>query len=304
MKDKIAKGVRYLITQVIIPNVIWTALLGIPSAVFGIIYIVKGCQEFVAIGNVSPHTLAVAIVCVVICFLSLLFTVIYFFYQIHLNKQHTQGKGQEAHQAPPFPPIRTGYAIVRAEFELHFKDRKHLLQRQKITYRVEEENVDAIDHTIQWTGDGSRQTRLKNESFKKGYRLKETKAGSIRCIQVQLPEKKGPGFIDSYTIETEVSDTKCQMLPVLSRKIISPTERLCLKVTVPAGMIHNCERFVSVDFPPQHLLSEPVSVEAESFGDNLCYQYEFDNPELLRCYTLRWVFAENSPMALPESAGE
>lgn len=304
MKDKIVGGVRYLITQVIIPNVIWTALLGIPSAVFGIIYIVKGCQEFVAIGNVSPRTLAVAIVCVAICFLSLLFTVIYFFYQIHLNKQHTQGKGQEAHQAPPFPPIRTGYAIVRAEFELHFKDREHLLQRQKIMYRVEEENVDAIDHTIQWTGDGSGQTRLKQGSYNKGYRLKETKAGNVLCVQVQLPEKKGPGFTDSYTLETEVSDTEHQMLPILSRKIIAPTEWLCLKVTVPEGMIQDCERFVSVDFPPQHPLSEPITVEAESFGDNLCYQYEFKNPELLRYYILRWAFAENYPIAMPENSGE
>lgn len=302
MKDKIAKGVRYLITQVIIPNVIWTALLGIPGAVIGIIYIVKGCQELAAMGSISPLTLAIAIVCVVVCFLSLLFTVIYLFYQIRLNKQHKQGaEEQEAHQAPPFPPIRTGYAIVRAEFELHFKDREHLLQRQKITYRVEEENVDSIDHTIQWTGTGYRQTRLKKESFNKGYRLKETKAGNIICVKVLLPEKKGPGFSDSYTLETEVFDSEHQMFPALARRIMTPTEWLRLKVTVPEGMVQSCEQFVSVDFPPQYRLTEPISVEAENFGDNLCYQQEFRNPELLRYYVLRWIFIENPPVVIPES---
>lgn len=297
MKDAVVKGLRYLITQVIVPNLIWTALLGIPGAVIAIKYIVAGCQELATTGNISLRTFVIAAICVVVCFLSLLATVAHFFYQSYLNKQ----RRQEAHQAPAFPPIRTGYAIVSSEIELYFKDREHISQRQKITYRVEEENVDAIEHTIQWTGESRPQNRLKKESFRKGYRLEETRVGNTVNVRVLLPEKKNPGFSDTYTLETEVLDTGHQMAPALARRIISPTELLRLKVTVPEGLIQDCERLVSVDFPPRYLLSEPTPVEAERFGDNLCYQYGLEHPELLRHYSLRWTFIEDPPADTQEN---
>lgn len=296
MKDDIRNGLRYLITQVIIPNLIWTALLAIPSAVVGIKYIVDGCLELAATGGVSPRTLVIAGVCVGVCLLSLLSAAASFFYQRRLSKKG----GQEAHQAPAFPPIRTGYAIVSSEVELYFKDREHIVQRQKITYRVEEEHVDAVEHTIQWTGEGRPQNRLKKESFRKGYRLEETRVGNTVNVRVLLPEKKSPGFSDTYTLETEVLDTGHQMAPALARRIISPTESLRLKVTVPEGLIQDCERLVSVDFPPRYLLSKPAPAEAERFGDNLCYQYALEHPELLRHYSLRWTFTGDPPVDAQE----
>lgn len=297
MKDDVVKGLRYLITQVIVPNLIWTTLLGIPGAVIGIKYIVDGCLELATTGGVSTRTLVIAGICVGVCLLSLLSAAASFFYQRHLSKE---GK-QETHQAPAFPPIRTGYAIVNSEIELYFKDREHIVQRQKITYRVEEEHVDSIEHTIQWTGESRPQNRLKKESFRKGYRLEETRVGNTVSVKVLLPETKSPGFSDTYTLETEVLDTGHQMAPALARRIISPTESLRLKVTVPEGLIQNCEQLVSVDFPPRYLLSEPTPVEAERFGDNLCYQYVLEHPELLRHYSLRWTFIEEAPADTQEN---
>lgn len=238
--------------------------------------------ESVVKGEIRPATVIVAGIFSLICLLALISNVIFFVYYRELRKNQLI-----------VSKLQTDYKIVCSEFELFFRDRQHILQRQTITYAVESDFLESIPHSMQWTGDGYKGSVLTDNSRNKGYVLEEKRiSGSIFNLSIKLPEKKQRGFSDTYSFETEIEDIKCKMLPVLGRIIKCKTEELCLKVTVLDGMIQKCVRFVSADNLGDIKLSPVEEVIPERVGEYWCYKWNITNLDLFRCYLLQWTFED------------
>lgn len=174
---------------------------------------------------------------------------------------------------------------------MFFQDRQHIIQRQKITFEVISEYLESIPHTMQWTGDMYANSSLDASSKKKGYELEITEKHTSYCnINIKFPEKKESGFSDTYSFETEVVDSKNKMRPVLARFIKCQTDYLCLKVTVPEGIIKECHSYVSADVPGDLKLSDVKEIIPEKVGQYWCYRFEKKDLELLRYYFLEWKF--------------
>lgn len=261
--------------------------------------------------NVSSQDKVLLIFCSVICGISLFVSICAYIYvhrrqkakQKELALQETSlGDEKEKLEAekeklkadnmvPAFPPLDTRYTIQNLEFELYFKDRENIIQRHTVEYIVADKPLKTISHTMHWTGSGYLGSRLLPKSLNKGYTLEEESCGlGLHNINIVFPEEKMMGFSDKYSFESEISDEAHQMQPVLARIIKCRTNHLTLKVTVPKGMIKSCEKYVSADIPCEFILNGPEVVQAESVGDNDCYRFPVDNPELLRFYGLRWNF--------------
>ena len=279
------QGVEYLVQQIIIPNIIWSAILDAASAVISIKYIVEAAQASINNQEIPPTTILIAGTCCLICLLSLVSNILFF---IAYKKTHQPNQ-------PYFPKLETDYRICSSEFELFFQDRKHIIQRQKITYQVIAESLEEIPHSMQWTGDGYGGSNLDPLSINKGYVLEEKKiSSSIFHLAIKFPEKKMRGYSDTYSFETKIEDSKGKMLPVLGRLIKCQTDQLCLKVTAPPGVIENCKCFVSADIPGELKLSPEKEVIPEQVGEYWCYKWTIPNLELLRYYILQWSFVDKN----------
>lgn len=279
-KSKIQGTLSYL-WGVIVSNIVWLTILSIPSSIWGIKYIVAAVSAITAGGSVPIHILIISGICTLICLFSLLGVAVFFLYNL-LHKEQ-----------PPFPSLESAYKLTRMDCELFFQDREHILQRLTVHFEVTAESLEAIPHTMHWTGSGYKPSTLVEKSLAKGYSMREKKrSASTFSFEVVFPEKKEKGYSDSYSFETVVEDAKHVMLPSLSWLIKCESEELILKVTAPPGIIQSCEQLISVDFPCDFILSEPQPVEPELVGNHHCYKYSFTDLQLLRYYMLRWEWTD------------
>lgn len=277
-------GVSYLLFQVIIPNVIWLVLLSIPSAIFAVKAIISSVSSIIDGQPIPTNVLVTAGIGTLICLLALLSNILFVLFRFLRKKE------------PPvnqFPPtLETTYKINDAEYEIYFKDREHIFQRQTIHFEVTAPELRSIPHTMQWTGSSYKATTLDAQSLQQGYQLLEReKSSSIFGFDVLFPEKKVAGDVGTYSFETELEDAAHDMIPILARLIKCKTDKTTVKVTAPLGYIHSCEKLVSADVPCRLILSGPEPVTLEKVGEYSCYRFEFTKPELLRYYILRWKWA-------------
>lgn len=295
MWEKIKGFPKYLVKDVIIPNVIWNKLLGILALLASLL----GGGRFIACWKATLDGKSISTfdrvfigVCALICILDLIFLVIYFTYGNYLRRQLKNAPNT----VPAFPPLESSYSILHTEFELYFKDREHIVHRQSITYKVTSDRLDSIRHNMQWTGDGYHGSKLIPESQNKGYKLEEVKTSPTQIeIRIVFPEEQPKDHTDTYSFETEVTDFHHYMQPHLNRLIKCHTDRLSLKVTVPEGMIQSCQYYISADLTSDFILSGKKRVNYERVGNFYCYRHVFENLELLRYYRLEWEFAKTAP---------
>lgn len=272
----------YLISQVIVPNVIWTALLSIPSAFLSVKAITDIAAAVMVSKAIPLNLLVTAGICTLICFLALLSNLIFLAYKLLHKEQPIM----------QFPSLESSYRYSLMEYELYFKDREHILLRQTFHFEVSAENLTSISHIMQWTGNSYKPAVLSPESQQKGYHLKEKqKSAAMFGFDIVFPEPKAKGYSGSYSFELELEDLKLAMIPILAKLIKCETDKLVLKVTAPPGVIESCERLVSADITCDFILSEPQPVLLEKVGEYHCYRHTFTDLELLRYYMLRWNWA-------------
>lgn len=267
--------ISYLVFEVIVPNIVW---VGMTSVVVGILGLKKTMESFVRLfdGDISIklkiYAVLLTIICVLDCVLGIVLLVVYA-------------------KTPRFPKVESDYTVLDSEFELYFKDREHIINRQKITYLVTSKTLDRIPHTMTWTGNTYKGSQLSEESKARGYKLEERKSSaSIHRLNVVFPRELSFKEKDEYEIETIVLDENHEMCPFLCRNIKCQTEHLTLKITAPIGMIENCVYYVSADLPGDMPLSDQIKVNKEQVGDVICYKHTFDNVDVLRYYRLSWRF--------------
>lgn len=315
MWENIKDAVGRFFTQIVFPGVLWDGIkaIGVLLLSFLGLYKAKEAWSILAAGtSVSLGNRILLGTCAVICGLNIICLLVYLIFGVRTYRKQKENQAQlDTERArlaeekekmnseaavPAFPLLESRYSISNVEIELYFKDREHIIQRQEITYRVRGKPLTSISHTMYWTGDGYGGSHLDEASIRKGYRLEETESSASSFkITVIFPEERQPGFEDTYCVVTEVTDSRHQMMPFLSRLIKCPTSRLSLKITAPDGMIQSCKQMVTADISSDFILSDPKPVRSELVGSLRCYRRDFTKLELLRYYRLKWIFADQGP---------
>ena len=273
--NKIFKAFKYLINDVIVPNVIWFGLGLVAVSIIGSAKTLIALLNYLSKDTIAQRECIIALVSIVVCLFGGIIGI------ICLVKSKNGFNFQ----------IASTYTIVDSEFELFFETREIIVNRQKISFMVTASSLDKIVHTMTWTGSKFGKCDLDDDSKRRGFELKEVKkSAEIHVYHVVFPREYQFGEKDSYIIETHVEDANHSMLPFLSRHIKCQTDLLKLKITAPIGMIKNCEYFISVDQEGEMKLSEPLAVDHELVGNYYCYKQQVSDLDMLRFYRISWQF--------------
>ena len=274
-KSKLFKAIKYIMTDVIVPNIIWVGLGLFLASIIGISNTLKALLTFLSQGTLAQRECLIALVSMILCLFGGVVGI------ICLAKAKKGFNFQ----------ISSTYTVLDSEFELFFETREKIVNRQKISFMVTAPSLDRIVHTITWTGSSLGNCDLDAESKRRGYTLKKVKNSSeIHVFYVIFPKEYKFGEKDSYSIETFVEDNNHSMLPFLSRHIKCQTDLLTLKITAPIGMLDDCKYFISADQEGEMRLSEPISVERELVGNYYCYKQKVTDLDVLRFYRISWQF--------------
>lgn len=272
-------GIKKFFTSIVFPNIIWTFVVNIPSFFVSIACAVSYIKQIATNSEGDIWCLIIIVVCTCICALTLLTNIIAAFYWVWQKKN-----------TPFSAKLETKYKLSYSEVEMYFKDREHIVLKQKASFQVVADELENIRHVMQWSGEKFGETRMSKRTEQKGYRLNIDKHGSIVDVSVVFPEKKFKTFKDTYEIESDLGDPARNMNRSLSRLAKCETDKLCLKITAPTGMIKRCERLVSADSSCDFVLSKPEEVHPDSVAQYDYYRCDFENLDILRYYILRWEF--------------
>ncbi len=268
----------YLWNQVIVPNLIWSAIVTIPSALC-FAYSLYRSYKLIMISQPLPmHYLVMILGSGFVCLISLTLYIIYFFHYLHHKKNINI-----------FPSFTTDYRISEAEYELFFRDRQHLTQTQTVTIISQDDSLREIKHTMNWTGQQYIKSVL-SPSCRNMTLIDTTRKTAPFSVIIRLDNPLQRGSPVQYSFTTEVKDASCSMIPYLTKFVRCQTEKLTIKVTAPKGMLKNVHRCIYGDPELDIPLDAPVPVQANNAGDYEVFEYTFSELELLRYYAICWSF--------------
>lgn len=277
--QKLKNGIKYLMFQVIIPNVIWLIIISIPSAIAGLFFFTKAIIDY-ANNKAIPTALFIAqLVAAGICILTLIADIIYLVYRFFYRKNH-----------PIFPKLESEYKITHSEQEFFFRDREHIIFRQHIDFVSLNKDLKHFEHTYYWSGQKYIKTIL-TKGKERGVILSDSnRTSSPYTVSVDFPREIAYNQSDNYSIETIVEDENHSMIPYLSKMIKCATKNMTLKVTAPTGMLLNVRALVSTDYKSDIILEPEKTLSPIKVGDNEVFEYSWQDLNLLHCYTLAWEF--------------
>ena len=276
------KILKYLL-NLIVSNIIWSIIISIPAAIMGIFTTIKIIKIQVLAQQIPIKWVVLHIITIGICIILLVINIIYCIYKVYVNKKR-----------PSFPKIESDYIIKKSEFELFFRDRANIEQRQSIELQVLKDNFSRIVNTIYWTGDKYLGSKLL-KGAEANLRLEENvRSHSPYKVSIIMPEKVKRNDIFSYSMQTVVNDDDESMEPYLSKVIKCQTEELILKLTAPVGLVENVKFLISADQAKELVLEEPDIITHRKVGDYDYYEVKLKNLELLHYYSLTWKFSNNA----------
>lgn len=282
---KTVKGKRlqdlacYLWQQVILPNLIWTAFIGVPSAGVSAYSIYKMVSEFIRVGTIPTPYLVLTIVTLVIDLIILIIGILYLISHF-LNKRNV----------PAFPKLTFDYKVISSEYELFFTDREHITQTQDVCLEVLCESIEEITHNMTWTGQKYCKSDLSSEC--KDVELVDTdRTTPPYSVKIRFKHPLRSGDSASYKFQTRVEDQSRIMMPRLSKIIKCQTDKLMIRVTAPKGMLKNVVSVVATDYTLDIPLGNPKPIPAKSVGLYDSFEWSIEELELLRCYSICWDFS-------------
>lgn len=273
---------KYLLFQVIIPNIIWFVIISIPSAITGLIFFVKAIIDYANNQAVPTALFVTQVVAAGICILTLIVDVVYLIYRLVHRRNH-----------PVFPKLESEYKITHSEQELFFRDREHIAFRQHVDFVSLKNDLRHFDHTYYWTGQKYVKSTLINGSERGIVLTDSIRNSSPYNVTVDYPRAINYNQADNYSLETIVEDANRSMIPHLCKMIKCSTKSLKLKVTAPVGLLQNAQAFVSTDYQGDIILDPKRPLTPSRVGDNEVFEYEWQDLDLLHCYTIAWEFAKN-----------
>lgn len=276
--ERFRKLVSYLWHQVIFPNVIWTAIIGVPSAAVCAYGVYKIIASFISSKEIPVAYLLGSIVTLIINVIVLIVGTVYIIYFFRHKRN-----------LPKFPELTFDYRITSSEYELFFETREKIIQTQCVALEALNDNLEDVSHNMTWTG----QNYIKSELDKdcKGVSLLDsdrTSAPYLVRIKFEHPLRRGDR--SSYKFRTYVEDPTSSMMPYLSKIIKCQTEKLVIRVTAPRDMIKNAYFCVTTDSLQDIQLDMPKSIPVKNVGHYDLFECTVENLELLRCYSITWEF--------------
>ena len=269
----------YLWKNVIFPNLIWTAIIGIPAILGYVGYAWHTVVQFSKSNNVPSNYFIITTITIVLC------TILLVLYIIHFVQCRKSKK-----RRPVFPVLTSDYKITDAEYELFFKDRTHITQTQSANIISLKDNLEKIDHNMAWTGQSYIQSTLSSTCT--GMTLTDTTRKTYPFqVTINFNKPLACGKEVFYEFQTIVEDPSCSMIPYLMKAVKCQTEKMTIKVTAPTGMLKNVKACIYADGMREIKLSEPVSIAPKRVGDYDLFEWPIVNLELLRYYGLEWDFA-------------
>lgn len=271
--------VSYLWHQVILPNLIWMALIGVPSAVAYAYSMYKTIRSFIETGTIPGCYLALAVVTLAINAIIFVIGIIFIIYHVFHKKN-----------VPDFPKLTFDYRVTSAEYELFFENREKIIQTQCVYLEALSDNLEEISHNMTWTGQKYCKSVLDLEC--KDVELIDTERESAPyAVKIKFKHPLRRGDQAFYKFQTYVEDESLTMMPYLSKIIKCQTEKLVIRVTAPKGMLKNTYFKITTDSLQDIQLDEPKPIHAKSVGPYDLFEWTVENLELLRCYSICWEFS-------------
>ena len=278
-KNAISIIFRYFRDQVIIPNVLWTALIHIPSLLMYFYGVYRIVSEYLQTQKI-PLVYAV-ITLVSLCInIGLIFVLVYFIKQSH-----------EQDSSPRFSELDISYRLISAECQFFFESREHIEQTQDYHIEVLSASIPKITHNLQWTG----QTYIRSEldsNITNVTLVDSTRKCSPYPVEIRFEPNLLRGDTKRYSFTTYVHDNSHSMMPFLGKIIRCQTDQLTLRVTAPIGMLKNLKLNVSTAPFDGIELEPPKIIPSEVVGHYDTFKCEISKPELLMFYSLSWEFCE------------
>lgn len=268
----------YLWKNVISTNLIWSAIIGLPTIIGYIGYVWHTVVQFSKNTNIPKSYFIVTTIAIVFCTLLSILYIVYFI-------QYCRSKKKK----PIFPVLTSDYKVTNAEYELFFKDRTHIIQTQSAYIIALKDRLEKIDHNMGWTG----QTYVKSILSSKctGMTLTDTTRKTYPfqvSINFNRPLDCGQGAF--YEFQTIVEDPTFSMIPYLTKVIKCQTGKMTIKVTAPTDMLKNMRACIYADGMREIKLSNPLPIPPKHVGDYDLFEWPIENLELLRYYSLEWDF--------------
>lgn len=273
------KLISYLWHQVVFPNLIWTAMIGVPSAVAYAYGMYKTISNYIATGNITKTYLVLAIVSSVINVLILIWGIFYIIYYVGHKKN-----------VPDFPKLTFDYRVNSTEYELFFETRENIIQTQCVHLEALNDNLEEISHNMTWTGQKYCKSVLDPECDS-AVLIDTNRTSAPYTVKVKFNHPLRRGDRAYYKFRTYVEDASMSMMPYLSKIIKCQTEKLVIRVTAPTGMLKNAYFRVTTDSLQDIQLDEPKQIPAKSVGHYDLFEWTVENLELLRCYSICWEFS-------------
>lgn len=271
------KFFRYLVFKVIIPSILWICIVSIPSSFVGVWSISTCLKQYIG-SEIIPVSLKITVVvCFLISLLSFISSITYF---VIRRKEKLN-----------FPSIVTDYCIKTSEFELFFKNRENIIQRQTISFKILSQHFKEFIHCMNWSGESYTSSAISEASHRKGYSLTDSNRKTPPfSITVSLPEEKDRGFSDEYSFESQLLDNAHEMEPHLSRFVKCKTGCITLRVTAPEGLLKNCCCYIAADSNSEIMLSPKEPVLPKKIGELQYFEWKIIDVELMHYYFLAWEF--------------
>lgn len=274
---KVGAFFLWLFNQVVFPNIIWLGIIGAPSAIVAITYAFR----IVIQKELLVENFVIFLICILICIVTMLVNIVgVFIWRVQKKKESV------------FQKVTSDYEIDSAEFELYFKDRTHIVQRQSARIISCIEGLETIDHTMMWTGQKYIRSELSSDS--RGMSLIDSKRKNPPYdVQIKFDEPLPCNVPKRYGFETVVEDANESMMPMLSKVIKCKMANLTMKVSAPQGMIVNAKGCVTTDSMRDIEIKPAIEIKPKRVGDMELFEWDVEDLELLRCYSISWEFAKN-----------
>lgn len=277
------KTLSYLWHQVILPNVLWTIIIGVPSFAIYAYGMYKTINSFLQNSSIPQQYLVWTIVSLIfngVALVALIIGVVYFANYIRRKKN-----------TPVFPKLTFDYRVTSTEYALFFKNRKEIIQTQKVNMEALNDNLEEVTHNMTWTGQKYCKSILDMQYD--GVELIDTdRSCPPYTVKIRFKHPLRRGDKATYQFMTYVEDDSKAMMPYISKVIKCQTEKLVIRVTAPRGMLISPHFRITTDSYQDIHLDEPIPIEAKSVGpDYEMFEWTVENLELLKCYSICWKFS-------------
>ena len=268
-----------LVKNFLLPNIAWTILISLPSAIAGLVSSAKLLLTKFSNASIPWYLILIFVIANIICVSVLFIDSVLCIYYFYTKKKR-----------PVFPTITSDYQVESAEFELYFRDRTHIINKTSTQIIALKDEVKELVYNMMWTGQTYKKSELISGADRGIKLIDSTRSSSPHKISIQFNRPLSRYNKEKIEFHTHVEDKDQLMLPFYSKVIKSQMDQMTIRVVAPVGLLKNVNYLITADQAREIILEKPKELPCKKIGEYEVYEQQVSKPELLHFYVISWSF--------------